>query len=99
MSQIQPQLSSLHTSAEDFSRSSLAAQQVLLPQYVTLRELCLFTTLGRSSVYEKLDQKSPRHDPTFPRPVKLGKSRIAFDLSQVKLWLAQRIEQSSPSRN
>jgi len=28
--------------------------------------------LSRSAIYDRLDESSPRHDPSFPRPIKLG---------------------------
>lgn len=27
---------------------------------------------GRSCIYDRLDPNSPRHDPSFPRPISLG---------------------------
>ena len=28
--------------------------------------------ISRSSIYDRLDPKSKRYDPTFPRPLKMG---------------------------
>lgn len=46
--------------------------------------------LGRSSIYALLDPRSPRHDPTFPKPVQLGPRAIAFSERELDSWIAQR---------
>lgn len=49
--------------------------------------------LSRSTIYDKLDPNSPRHDPTFPKPIKLGtaSSAIGFIESEVNAWLDRQI--------
>lgn len=49
--------------------------------------------LSRSTIYDKLDTNSPRHDPTFPKPIKLGpgSSAIGFIESEVNAWLDRQI--------
>jgi predicted DNA-binding transcriptional regulator AlpA len=49
--------------------------------------------LKRSSIYDRLDPKSPRFDPTFPRPIQLGaRARaIGFSLREAEAWVAARI--------
>lgn len=51
------------------------------------KEVEIRTSLSRSAIYDRLDVKSPRHDPTFPRQVKLGKSSIGFVESEIDEWL------------
>lgn len=34
-------------------------------------------SIGRTTLYGRLDPRSPRYDPAFPRPVRMGSS-IAF---------------------
>ena len=48
------------------------------------------TGLGRSTIYAKLDRKSPYYDPSFPRPVRLGKKIVAWPESAIADWLATR---------
>lgn len=43
------------------------------------------TGLPNSTMYELLDPKSPRHDPTFPRPFPLG--------ARSRGWLAEEVDQ------
>lgn len=66
---------------------------------IRMRQLTEMLAICRSSIYEKLNPKSPRFDPSFPRPIKLGQSTIAFEHSAVEQWLHQRIEQSQLSSN
>ena len=55
------------------------------------------TALSRSSIYARLDEKSKYYDPSFPRPIKLGKGAnppVAWVESEVDAWIRLRIEQS-----
>jgi prophage regulatory protein len=57
-----------------------------------MRQITEKLNLGRSAIYDRLDARSPRHDPTFPRPVTLGGGRaIGFVESEVDDWLAAQI--------
>lgn len=57
-----------------------------------LRQVTEKIGLGRSAIYDRLDARSPRHDPTFPRPVTLGGGRaIGFVKSEVDDWLVAQI--------
>jgi len=62
---------------------------------IRLRQLQKRIGLARSSIYDRLDPDSPRCDPTFPKPIRLGaKSRaIGFIESEVEEWLARQVEQ------
>ena len=48
----------------------------------------------RSSIYDKLDPRSPRYDATFPKPIRLGPRAIGFLESDADDWIAARIEAS-----
>lgn len=51
--------------------------------------------LSRTAVYERLDEKSPYYDPTFPKPIKLGDGKnppIAWLESEVVEWINTRIK-------
>lgn len=62
-----------------------------------LRFKDLSTKIGlrSSSIYDRLNKNSPRFDPTFPKPIKLGQSSaIGFVESEVDAWLEVQIEAS-----
>ena len=52
--------------------------------------------LSRSTIYDKMDRKSPRYDPSFPRPFKIGLSAIGWREDAIQTWLNTRIAQSAP---
>ena len=53
----------------------------------------------RSSIYDRLNPSSPRYDPAFPKPIRLGQRAIGFLESDADAWIATRIEASrAPTR-
>jgi prophage regulatory protein len=50
--------------------------------------------LSRSTIYARLDKKSPHYDPTFPKPITLGVKSIAWVESEIQSWVASRITSS-----
>ncbi|MGH8049293.1 MAG: helix-turn-helix transcriptional regulator [Arenimonas sp.] len=47
--------------------------------------------IGRSSIYDFLNQKSSRYDGTFPKPIKLGTSAVGWIESEVDGWILRRM--------
>lgn len=57
---------------------------------IRLPELLERTGLSKSTVYDRLDLRSPRHDPSFPRPQKLGITRcsaVGWSAEAVESWI------------
>ncbi|MFW1870494.1 AlpA family phage regulatory protein [Acinetobacter sp. ULE_I024] len=52
-----------------------------------LRDVTDKCQISRSTIYDKLDQKSKRYDPDFPKPRKLGMNSVAWVENEVELWL------------
>jgi len=52
------------------------------------------TGLSRSTIYDKLNPKSPRFDTTFPKPISLGAGAVGWIESEVNTWLESRISAS-----
>lgn len=51
--------------------------------------------LSKSAIYDRLDPRSTRHDPTFPKPVQLGNGKnspIGFIDSELDEWLNKQIQ-------
>lgn len=48
------------------------------------------TGLPNSTMYELLDPKSPRHDPTFPRPFALGARSRGWLADEVDKWIENK---------
>ena len=60
--------------------------QVITPLHKMLRmkQLIEQTGLSRSTLYDMMDVKSKRYDPTFPRGIKLTEATVAWLESEVK---------------
>ncbi|AKH88667.1 AlpA family phage regulatory protein [Edwardsiella tarda] len=46
--------------------------------------------IARSTIYDWLNAKSPRHDPAFPKPYPLGKQSVGWLESELDEWVLQR---------
>ena len=55
---------------------------------IRIKEFAAMISLSRSTIYDRLNPKSPRFDPTFPRPIKLGASAIGWHLVDVAAWIS-----------
>jgi prophage regulatory protein len=59
------------------------------------RDLEARVRLSRSTIYDKINPKSPRYDATFPKPIHLGGgSAIGWLEHEVNEWLCSQIEAS-----
>lgn len=56
-------------------------------------------TLSRSGLYERWNPKSPRFDPEFPRPIKLGARRVGVLESEADAYLRSRAEAADAERS
>ncbi|MBA7942499.1 AlpA family phage regulatory protein [Citrobacter sp. RHBSTW-00271] len=62
------------------------------PAVKILRITAVVSKLGiaRSTIYDWLNAKSPRHDPAFPKPYPLGKQSVGWLESELDEWVLQR---------
>ncbi|MGQ0677393.1 MAG: helix-turn-helix transcriptional regulator [Rhodospirillales bacterium] len=59
------------------------------------RDLEARLKLSRSTIYDKINPASPRHDASFPKPIRLGNgSAVGWIESEVEDWLRSQIEAS-----
>jgi len=47
--------------------------------------------LGRSTIYDRMDPRSPRYDRTFPKPIKLGIAAVGWIESEIDAWIGSRV--------
>ncbi|UYZ84862.1 AlpA family phage regulatory protein [Entomomonas sp. E2T0] len=89
--------------ATSISQSLLAPSQASQPspllrptEHRILRIKAVATKLGigKSTIYDWLDSKSPRYDPSFPKPIKLSVKSIGWLSTAVDTWLLAKVEQS-----
>jgi prophage regulatory protein len=57
---------------------------------IRLKELTRLIGLSRSTIYDRMNPKSKRFDPSFPRPIKLGLASVGWNLSEVMAWITSR---------
>lgn len=51
---------------------------------VTLAEISTQLHIGRTLIWKL------RKDPSFPKPIRLGKRRVVYDAADVRAWLDSR---------
>lgn len=78
----------------------MLAQATAAHKIIRRKQLESKIGLSRSAIYERLDKSSPRYDPSFPRPIKLGGGKnppVGFVESEVDSWITSQIEKSRVS--
>ncbi|MGE6528758.1 helix-turn-helix transcriptional regulator [Pseudomonas sp. NPDC077382] len=63
-----------------------------------LKEVTKRTGLCRSTIYNKLDSRSPRYDASFPKQVKLGSGAVRWIEEEISLWLEECVKISRQYR-
>ncbi|MCK9780077.1 helix-turn-helix transcriptional regulator [Pseudomonas syringae] len=61
------------------------------PRILRLKQVQERVGLGRSTIYDRINPKSPRYDSSFPKPIKLGASAVGWVESKVTLWIESRM--------
>ena len=59
-------------------------------QMLRLHELIKLIGLSRSSIYDRLNPRSKRYDPDFPKPVKLNRAS-RWLVSEVEEWIRNKM--------
>jgi prophage regulatory protein len=69
----------------------MAATIQFIHSVLRIKEVQLRTGLCRSTIYDKLNAKSKRYDPSFPKPINLGKHAVGFIATEVNAWIAAQM--------
>lgn len=64
---------------------------------IRLKQVMVMTGLSRSTIYDRMDQKSPRYDASFPKSIKLASHNlqsgaVGWEEGAVQQWIEQRIQ-------
>ena len=62
-----------------------------IPRMLPLKQVMHYTALSSTTIYEMVNKKSDRYEPTFPIQVKLSKGRVAWVESEVADWIKGKI--------
>jgi len=68
---------------------------------LTAKKVCEILGVSNASLYDRMAPSSPRFDSSFPRPIKLGKSRSSasrWSLDELRLWINQRVAESQQQK-
>lgn len=78
---------------ENLSATRPAAEQCNhIPQLLSIKDVGHYTGLSRSTIYEMVNEKSDRYDPTFPKKVQLTQVRVVWVASEIAEWINTKIE-------
>ncbi|NWC91059.1 MULTISPECIES: AlpA family phage regulatory protein [unclassified Pseudomonas] len=73
----------------DHENTSTPALRVLRLKHVMDR-----VGLSRSTIYDRLNEHSPRHDRTFPRPVSLGGAAVGWLEADISDWIKSKLNKT-----
>ena len=88
------------TNKEIFMEQLNATQPVIeqcnhIPQLLSIKDVGHYTGLSRSKIYEMVNEKSDRYDPTFPKKVQLTQVRVVWVASEIAEWINNKIDSRS----
>ncbi len=66
-----------------------------IPQLLSIKDVGHYTGLSRSTIYEMVNDKSDRYDPTFPKKVQLTQVRVVWVASEIAEWINNKIDSRS----
>lgn len=69
----------------------LDSNTLQIPRMLPLKHVIHYTGLSSTTIYDMLDTRSNRYDPSFPVQVKLSKGRVAWVESEISEWLEAKI--------
>ena len=64
---------------------------VRIPRMLPVAEVEYLIGLSNSTIYEMMNEKSKRYDPTFPIQVRISKGRVAWVESEIGQWIEDKI--------
>lgn len=76
--------------------TTTAVSPLSASRIIRLKQVLELTGLSRSTIYDRMDQKSPRYDATFPKQIKLsgcanGSGAVGWLESEILVWISQRM--------
>lgn len=60
------------------------------PRILRIKEVQDRVGFGRSTIYDLINHRSPRFNPHFPVPIKLGVASVGWIESEVSEWILSR---------
>jgi prophage regulatory protein len=66
-----------------------------IPQLLSIKDVGSYIGLSRSTIYEMVNEKSDRYDPTFPKKVQLTQVRVVWVASEIAEWINTDIDRKT----
>ncbi|WP_201595190.1 helix-turn-helix transcriptional regulator [Psychrobacter vallis] len=63
-----------------------------IPQLLSIKDVGSYTGLSRSKIYEMINEKSDRYDPTFLKKFQLTQVRVVWVATEIAEWINTKIE-------
>ncbi len=70
----------------------MSSQESMPLTMLRLKEVTKRTGLCRSTIYNKLDSRSPRYDASFPKQIKLGSGAVRWIEAEISFWLEECVK-------
>lgn len=77
-------------------QSELAKKSTVI---LRLKQVTAKTGLPRSTVYDRLNPKSPRYDSTFPKQIALGQDTVGWVEAEIDAWIESQIDSARVEKN
>ena len=71
--------------------NAFVGQTFQMNQLISIKEVIKFVGVGRSTIYEMMDEYSPYYDPTFPKKANLTAGRVGWSAWEINQWIESRL--------
>lgn len=72
------------------NKSEVISHDELIDRILRMKELSKTAGVSPSTLYDWMNEKSPRFDPSFPRAIRLGAASVGWSLRAVQAWIDSR---------
>jgi len=59
-------------------------------QVVRIKEVANITSISKSTIYELINERSSRHDPTFPKRIHIGACAVGWLRHEIEEWILSK---------
>jgi len=71
--------------------NTFVGQKFQMNQLISIKQVVEFVGVGRSTIYEMMDEDSLYYDPTFPKKVKITQNRIGWSAYEINQWIESKL--------
>lgn len=71
--------------------NTFVGQKFQMNQLISIKQVVEFVGVGRSTIYEMMDEDSLYYDPTFPKKVKITQNRIGWSAYEINQWIENKL--------